>query len=1048
MDIRGVIAAYLEEWGRFDGFLQLYRGMGGADKWCVPRVGSYHGFLHQVLLYARLMYRRPLRVIVADEIGLGKTVEAIRLIKYLYEAGEARRILIVVPASLLQQWVNGDLRQLGVPARVIDEESIDELYGYIERGIGLMEGVYIGSMDKLKYSSRDPMQRGRHKPYYDLVSSVRWDLVVIDEAHRLGSHPYGDTLRYERLGDICIEAKHCILLTATPSRGKPWDFAARLAIADPGIRDPGGLAALLESDEGGAVHRAIRSFLLIRRSKEYVNSVEEKRVFPEIRYSVGLVTLSEKEEKLYRRIVAVVARVLRRLGAGRETGLLKAILVKRALSSPYSFLRTLARVTGKRIEAAPREIAEPDLVEDMEIARILRGTGLGEIEELAAEAAELAEKGDSAVEALATLIAYTRGPGAGDMAGNGVVVFTEYLDTANYIYRHLPRLLENYGYRPCPPAVQRRVLGAVEREACRANPQLRICRGRAARGLLEEHTRLLCRGLEDTLIVMRLSSENRVLLPIYMWLLENIDNPRLYRGRLGAVLVSTDIAAEGLNMQKLNVLVNYEVPWSPVKREQRIGRVHRLRQTRTVHIIDFVRDTEVDHVIYENLLAKITSIAEATGTARPVGGVLRIQPRRVSRAAAAAIRFYDLEELDEYNVLTRLGDALEASLRGEEIDTALLADTITRLFSPVLEAIKQYNRFAKLYEEKPPPRGKVVGVLEALFGCGTEEEAAAVVEKLYAAAARLAGEEPRQGMDMGRMLLETWRLLGGQAAVSGEAAAYIVPGAGEPGLAVGFVYRVTMAGEPVYSSPAIAFFDENLQLTRVETGCRALEWIADHAALATPIGGDMAEAPQPQRIIEGNEIRVKHGLLHRVYRAARIEEKGLARYLDAMGRLPGYKAGWRSPRGLGVELDGPWLLAVIPRVEDTGGEGHGDPVVGRRAEEIVYRMLVEKGYIVEETHFTPERYSYDIRARPPGSMEPVYIEVKGHRGPVFTARLTPAETQMALRYPDKYIVCLVAYALTENPLVLCKPFSELEKKLLRRDTVIVSGATEALVRFT
>jgi SNF2 family DNA or RNA helicase len=139
----------------------LRQSPGGKD--------AAYPFAHQVELLYKLFARKPLKVLIGDEIGLGKTIEAIMLLKYLQEVGEVKKALILVPRIIINQW-ESELRRFGIEAQRIERNTIDRL---VSRGFP--DGVYLSSIDLVKRDN-----------YKQKVLNIKWDIVIADEAHRIG----------------------------------------------------------------------------------------------------------------------------------------------------------------------------------------------------------------------------------------------------------------------------------------------------------------------------------------------------------------------------------------------------------------------------------------------------------------------------------------------------------------------------------------------------------------------------------------------------------------------------------------------------------------------------------------------------------------------------------------------------------------------------------------------------------------------------------------------------------------------------------------------
>ncbi|MCD6301541.1 MAG: DEAD/DEAH box helicase family protein [Staphylothermus sp.] len=508
-------------------------------------------FLHQVEVLARCMLRDPIRILIGDEIGLGKTITAIAMGKYLEETGRVKRILVLVPRILVPQWVE-ELGYWVQPSRVNQLESYNvDLY---KRGVP--EGWYVASMDLVT----------RNKKVREVVLGTEWDLVIVDEAHKIS--PGTARMRWKYIGEELI-AKHpernVFLLSATPHKGFPDDYIARLRILDPNLKPD------VDALDNKNFYKLTWNTLVFRRTKRDVNDIYEKtKVFVPAHLQAVLIKPTELEAEFYKEAERFLRNLLAKykIASNQRSpmSLLATLLAKRTFSSPLAASSTLFYMTVKRIELLrkinekeatkkanvlrnfiQRHLAEEYTEEDIDISEgdkiVLKEiTGAPEpsvddvLNAFATYASvlldeddvermkrllELAEKvrkeGDSKLTKLLKLVEYHVGE------GSKIVIFTEYADTAYYIAENL-----------------RKVFGNI----------VKVLTGR------EAHSRKERKDVLDNFV----------------------------KGNKYKVLVSTDVLSEGLNLQVANVLINYDLPWTPLKLEQRIGRIWRLGQQRECYI--------------------------------------------------------------------------------------------------------------------------------------------------------------------------------------------------------------------------------------------------------------------------------------------------------------------------------------------------------------------------------------------------------------------------------------------------------------------------------
>ncbi|MDW8035649.1 MAG: helicase-related protein [Candidatus Korarchaeum sp.] len=523
-------------------------------------------YLHQCEVIARLALRRPIRVLIGDEIGLGKTITALSIAKYLENMGRARRTLIIVPRVLVSQW-RKELIRMGIPTpkiRHLEGENI-ELY----RTQGFPEGYYIASMDLIKREKR-----------ISRIEDVEWDLIIVDEVHKFGYK----TERFEKIGKKLIEEKplrNLIFLSATPHRGNPRDYIKRLQLLDPY------LTKNWRNLDKRIFYEVTHGSIMFRRTKEDVNTIyEEKKVFPNAKFYAGLILGREDEKKFVEELVSFLRSKLRELAyeksliSERVIPLLVILIFKRATSSPYSAFTTLQRLLLKRIEEDfPEELVasvESFLgagYEDFEYERdpeeifndflerassILDDSDVRKVEELKGMAQSIMERGDTKLNATISLLEDIL-----EKTDYKVIIFTEYKDTLDYVVRKL---------KSYHPEWSQSILSLSSKEA----------------------------GDEKLFNEIRDSFE---------------------RDPKSRILVATDVIAEGVNLQVANVVINYEIPWSLIKLEQRIGRVWRLGQSREVEAYTlFMCGNAADEAALNFMYKRLLNLKRADLQPRPVIG--------------------------------------------------------------------------------------------------------------------------------------------------------------------------------------------------------------------------------------------------------------------------------------------------------------------------------------------------------------------------------------------------------------------------------------------
>jgi len=527
---------------------------------------------HQLeAVYDYLLKVARVRFLLADDAGAGKTIMAGLLVRELKLRGLAERILVVVPANLAFQWQ----REL--------KEKFDEKF-LVLKGQDIRDqfGVNQWIEQRQVITSLDLAKRGEILPG---LRQVRWDLVIVDEAHRMSaSDESHKSLRY-RLGELLRDSSdHMLLLTATPHKGNPENFSLFLQLLD---RDAYADVRSIRQ----AMERRYAPFYL-RRTKEAMVYFPERRtdgtwaaapIFTKRITRTVDFRIDGAEFDLYRDVTRFVKQQTALAFAdeddprARAVGFLMALYQRRLASSTRSLRKSLEnrahrldrglKEAQELARQAPVEIPDPEELEEMEEAererleRMLEAVTLAqsahevraEIERLRefARQAELVEEGGAEAK-LSRLKALLHEQGFFDRPDQRLLLFTEFKDTLDY----LVGLLSDWGFR----------VGFIHggmQSGSRDQPGTRL--------FVEQQFR------EGTI----------------------------------QVLVATEAAGEGINLQCCHILFNYDIPWNPNRLEQRMGRIHRYGQRKDCLIFNFVATNTIEGRILQRLLEKLQEIRDA-----------------------------------------------------------------------------------------------------------------------------------------------------------------------------------------------------------------------------------------------------------------------------------------------------------------------------------------------------------------------------------------------------------------------------------------------------
>lgn len=528
---------------------------------------------HQIsAVYEHMLPRQPLRYLLADDPGAGKTIMAGLLIRELLIRGDLKRCLIVCPGSLVEQWQDELGSRFQLPFEILTNDRIEaSRSGNPFSEINLM----IARLDKL---SRDEDAQLK-------LAKSDWDLIVCDESHKMSASFFGgeikETKRYKLgklLGGI---TRNFLLMTATPHNGKEEDFQLFMALLD-GDR--------FEGKFRDGVHVTDVNDLMRRMVKEQLVTFEGKPLFPErCAYTVPY-PLSDDEARLYAEVTDYVRTQFNRaenLAEGRKgtVGFALTVLQRRLASSPEAIYQSVRR-RKERLESRLRE---------EELLRRGRGIGNG-VPTIDPE--DLDDAPDSEVEEIEE----------------------EVMDSAT-ASQTIPELKAEIA-----------ILADLEKLAQKVRSSGRDRKWEELSSLLQDNAEMFdAHGHRRKLIIF---TEHRdtlnYLLHRIRTLLGKADAVLAIHGGLGReerkkaeeafkqdkdvfILVATDAAGEGINLQRAHLMVNYDLPWNPNRLEQRFGRIHRIGQTEVCHLWNLVAEGTREGDVYLTLLRKIDVEREALG---------------------------------------------------------------------------------------------------------------------------------------------------------------------------------------------------------------------------------------------------------------------------------------------------------------------------------------------------------------------------------------------------------------------------------------------------
>ena len=595
---------------------------------------------HQIsAVYGEMIPRQPLRFLLADDPGAGKTIMAGLLMKELIARSDLERCLVVAPGSLVEQWQD----ELGEKFNLEFDILSREMIGTSRSGNPFNDRNFLIVRLDVLARNEDLQEK--------LEGSQEWDLIICDEAHRMSATYTGGEVKFtkryqagQRLGRVC---RHFLLMSATPHNGREKDFQLFMALLD-GDRFEGRFRE--------SVHVADTQDMMRRLTKEELLKFDGRPLFPERRAYTVKYELSPKEAALYAAVTEYVREEMNRVqrfaatdGKKRNNiGFALQILQRRLASSPAAIYHSLKRrrerleselaearlvTKGKKASIADtRELPSEEVLENFDEYGHEEADELEELIATAATTAETVEQLAIEVDALKGLESMALGvlqSGEdtkwtqlsrildddlmidGEGSRRKLIVFTEPKDTLHY-------LTDKVRARLGKP-------GAVE-----------VIHGGVAR---EERRKVIERFMQDKDLL---------------------------------VLIANDAAAEGVNLQRGHLMVNYDLPWNPNRIEQRFGRIHRIGQTEVCHLWNLVAADTREGEVYARLLEKLETARVALG-----GRVYDVLGDLFEGTALKDLLFEAIQYGEQEEVKARLFEVIDGAVDQEHLLNLLKRRALT-----------------------------------------------------------------------------------------------------------------------------------------------------------------------------------------------------------------------------------------------------------------------------------------------------------------------------------------------------------------------------------
>ena len=636
------------------------------DPYLAVHTSSIEPLPHQIsAVYQEMLPRFPLRFVLADDPGAGKTIMTGLFIRELIARGDLKRCLIVSPGSLAEQWQDELYSKFNLKFDILTNDRFESaVSGNVFNEVNLC----IVRLDKL----------ARNELLQEKLKATEWDLIVVDEAHKMSATVWGGEVKYTKrfqLGKLLSDiTRHYLLLTATPHNGKEEDFQLFLSLID-------------SERFGGAARTGSQavdvSDIMRRLVKEDLLKFDGTPLFPERRAYTVNYDLSPKEAVLYQEVTNYVQEEFNRADQLTDerkntVGFALTILQRRLASSPEAIYQSLrrrrerleSRLTeeklGKRAAAYRSTISfgsdyddddySSEEMEQEEENVADQATAARTIKELEAEiftlkhletiANEVRASGeDRKWDELSKLLQdnecmYTR-----DGQREKLIIFTEHRDTLMYLADKIRTLFGN------------------------------------TESVVTIHGGMLRDDRRKVESMFRQDKNVRI-------------------------LIATDAAGEGINLQRAHLMINYDLPWNPNRLEQRFGRIHRIGQTEVCHLWNLVSQETREGQVFQCLFKKLEEERAALGgKVFDILGDLSFNNKSLRELLIEAIRYGNDPE-----VRNRLWQVVDHSMNTERFRKLIEENALTEDSMDVTKVMEIRAEMERIEAHKLQPH-----FIEAFF---------------------------------------------------------------------------------------------------------------------------------------------------------------------------------------------------------------------------------------------------------------------------------------------------------------------------------------------
>ncbi|MBN2145092.1 MAG: DEAD/DEAH box helicase [Candidatus Aureabacteria bacterium] len=563
---------------------------------------------HQILLTHNIVKKRRRKFLIADEVGLGKTIETGMIIRELNTLSEGNRILVICPAGLTENWQNELRSCFRMHFDILGKDFSDSApYAWEKHPLAIV------SIDTIKKTER----------LEKLASGPRWDLVVIDEAHHLSRKKYGNkverTQNYKMAEKIRNFCRDMLLLTATPHQGDAYQFWSLIQLLDD---------QLFETPEALKDHRGLLGRVLYRRTKREVTDSEGRPIFMRRQVHSQHFRLSLREERYYEKITEYLKAGYTVAGVAngkttslqRAVGFLMATFQKIMSSSPRAIKQALRRrllavyarkqmvlESGKEGRVTDAPVASKIMKYQEKMQQLVKA--IFSYEKSCLEIQEL----DAYISNLKLKI--SKRPKFQEEMTSWALDASESEESSLEVNVNIPeeeeKLIELIDMIDEGPDRKFDTLIRAIEQLRKENPKEKII----IFTQYLETLRFLQKELghyyqKDKIAVVRGGPiEDKIAACEDFWKEEGAD-----------FLLSTTAGGEGINLQVCRILFNYDLPWNPMAVEQRIGRIHRYGQNETAQIYNLIGEGTIEERVYSLLENKLKEIAQTIGKVDDVTG--------------------------------------------------------------------------------------------------------------------------------------------------------------------------------------------------------------------------------------------------------------------------------------------------------------------------------------------------------------------------------------------------------------------------------------------